>query len=601
MCGIAGIINQNNSPVDEDQLKIMTRSVAHRGPDGEGFYVDGKLGFGHRRLSIIDLSKAGHQPMYFGDEFVITFNGEIYNYIEIRDQLRKLGHAFATQTDTEVILVAYKEWGAACVSRFNGMWAFAIHDKKQNIVFCSRDRFGVKPFYYTTINGQFIFGSEIKQFKKFKECWKANRNVLLDYMIFNLIDHNSQTFFDGVEKLPGSHNLIYHLDSDKFEVTKYYEITLHADIGKLNEQDTLELFKEEINRSVDWRLRSDVKVGTCLSGGLDSSFVASLAGGKYKNEQEKFSAITAQSVDLAQDESLFAKMVVDHCDLKWLVTTPTSADFLFFLDEVIYNQDEPFISPSVYMQHFVMKKARENGVVVLLDGQGADEVLLGYERYLGAYFKALPVSRLLTNMLNAKDHFGTSAISIFKYYLYFTSFSVRYRRNLWRFSHLSPKYREFIEPSTIRHIADSYKNIRDLQQLEIFSTQLPSLLRFEDKNSMANSIETRLPFLDWNFVEMALSMNNEFKIKAGWSKYILRQSMDPILPQEITWRKRKFGFNAPTQLWFDHFKEADNYIRESEILSKIFEGNLPPFDDPNVKWRMINIARWEKVHHVSID
>jgi len=601
MCGIAGIINQTGRIIDEQQLIDMTSSVAHRGPNGEGRYINGKVGFGHRRLSIIDLTDAGHQPMFLGDDFVITFNGEIYNYIEIRNELRKLGHVFTTQSDTEVILVAYKQWGTACVSRFNGMWAFAIHDKIKNIVFCSRDRFGVKPFYYANIDGQFLFGSEIKQFKGFKSNWKANRNVLMDYLIFNLIDHNSQTFFEGVEKLPGSHNLIYHLATDKIEINKYYTVTIHPDISKLDVQETVVIFQQEFNRAIDWRLRSDVKVGTCLSGGLDSSYIASLAGGKYNNQSEKFSAITAQSVDIAQDESSFAKMVVDYRDLKWLVTTPTSADFLFYLDEVIYNQDEPFISPSVYMQYAVMKTARQNGVIVLLDGQGADEVLLGYEKYLGAYFKALPKSQLLNNIFNARDHFGTSAFSILKFYLYFTSFSVRYRRNLWKFSHVSSKYRSFVEPSTIRNIADSYKNIRELQELEIFSTQLPSLLRFEDKNSMANSIETRLPFLDWNFVEMALSINNQFKIKEGWSKYILRKSMDPILPKEITWRKRKFGFNAPTDLWFNNFPEADKYIRESEILSKIFDGKIPLYHDPKVKWRMINIARWEKVHQLTMD
>jgi asparagine synthase (glutamine-hydrolysing) len=356
-----------------------------------------------------------------------------------------------------------------------------------------------------------------------------------------------------------------------------------------------------MDRSVEWRLRSDVKVGTCLSGGLDSSNIASLASKKYQNEQEKFSAVTAQSIDMKEDESAFAKIVVDDCNLKWLVTSPTSADFLFYLDDVIYSQDEPFISPSVYMQHFVMKKARENGVVVLLDGQGADEVLLGYPKYLGAYFNSLPKTQLLQNMMNARDRFGTSALAIFKYYWYFTSFSVRYKRNIWRFNDVSAKYLQYVNPAAIKTIANSYKDIRAMQELEIFSTQMPSLLRFEDKNSMANSIESRLPYLDWNFVETALSINNQFKIKDGWSKYILRKSMDDNLPKEIVWRKKKFGFNAPVSVWFDNFTEAENHIRESKILGKIFGNKIPAYEDEKIKWRMINIARWEELCQVEID
>jgi len=446
-----------------------------------------------------------------------------------------------------------------------------------------------------------LFASEIKQFSGFKSQWDVNEEILMDYLIFNLIDHKDDCFFSGVKKLQGSHNLIYDLDTNKFEITKYYNVTINGNVSRLNEEDTIKLFQDEMNRSIEWRLRSDVKVGTCLSGGLDSSYIAALAGIKYQNGQERFMAVTARSVDIKHDESDFAKKVADAGNLNWLVTTPTSADFISALDKVIYNQEEPFISPSVFMQHFVMKKAKEGGIVVLLDGQGADEVLLGYPRYLGAYFKTLPPADLATNILKSKDHFGMSALSIFKYNLYFTSFSVRYKRNMWNFKAIADKYLDFVDPDMIRKIANSYKDIKTLQQLELFSTQLPSLLRFEDKNSMASSIESRVPFLDWNLVEMSLSINNQFKIRNGWSKYILRKSMEGSLPDDITWRKKKFGFNAPTSMWFEDFTNLNAFIHQSTILNKLFNNKIPDFQDQNIQWRLVNIARWEELYNMQIN
>jgi asparagine synthase (glutamine-hydrolysing) len=601
MCGIAGIIDRNKDLVSELQIKLMTDIVAHRGPDGAGSYLYNNLGFGHRRLSIIDLSNAGHQPMSLGDDYVITFNGEIYNYIEIREELKKLGHQFNTHTDTEVLLAAYKQWDTSCVTRFNGMWSFAIHDVKKQIVFCSRDRFGVKPFYYCIIDNKFMFASEIKQFSPFRNKWNANKTILMDYLIFNLIDHKDQSFFDDITKLPGSHNLIYDLKTDKFEIKRYYSITINKTITSLNEADTIKIFQGEMNRSVDWRLRSDVKVGCCLSGGLDSSYISTLASNKYRYGDEKFSAITAQSIDISLDESPFAEKVVDANDLNWLVTTPTSADFRFFLDDVIYNQEEPFISPSMFMQFFVLKKAKENGITVLLDGQGADEVLMGYPKYLGAYFKSLPANKLLTNVFRSRRQYGVSFISVLKFHFYFTSFSVRYKKNMMNFGGIKQEYLDWVDPETIRTLAESYKDINELQLLEIFNTTLPSLLRYEDKNSMANSIESRLPYLDWNFVELALSINNQFKIKDGWSKYVLRKSMNGHLPDAVTWRKKKIGFEAPTTLWFNGFSDMDSIIRQSPLLNKIFDGQIPNYSDENIKWRLLNIAKWEQLYNIEIN
>ncbi|MDB5024596.1 MAG: hypothetical protein JWP78_2351 [Mucilaginibacter sp.] len=602
MCGIAGIIDQPGQIITDFELKKMTDAVAHRGPDGEGFYVDKNLGFGHRRLSIIDLSQAGDQPMKLDEDYVITFNGEIYNYIELKDELKKLGHQFNTQTDTEVILVAYREWGTACVEKFNGMWAFAIHDIKNDIVFCSRDRFGVKPFYYTLINGKFFFGSEIKQLIHLQSNWFVNKRVLMDFLVFSLVDHTDQTFFEGINVLLGSHNLIYSLKSNTFSINKYYSITKHQKINNLSDIDSIKVFKAGIEQAVKFRLRSDVKVGTCLSGGLDSSYIASLASDLYNHKDEQFSAITAQSLLKEEDESNYASKVVESCGLNWLVTKPTTEDFLASLDEVIYNQEEPFLGMAIYMQHFVMKKAKDAGIVVLLDGQGADEILLGYSRYIAAYFKSLPFTNLINNIIKAKDHFGISALTLLKYYLYFTSYSIRGKRNMWRFRHIKTQYIKYLGIDTVKKITAGYKDIDKLQQLEIFSTQLPSLLRYEDKNSMASSIEARLPFLDWNFVELALSINNSFKIRNGWSKFILRRAMQGgTLPDEITWRKKKLGFNAPTSIWFEGFTDVNSIINKSVILNKIYDGKIPNYTNEQIKWRLLNIAKWEKIYNIKIN
>jgi len=280
MCGIAGIIFNGIKPFQyglQDLIK-MTDAAIHRGPDGEGHFIDEKVALGHRRLSIIDLSIAGQQPMSWYDKYIITFNGEIYNYIELRNELILAGYEFKSQTDTEIILAAYDKWGSNCVNRFNGMWAFAIYDKEKNIVFCSRDRFGVKPFYYTLENGYFIFSSEIKQILSIVDNrTKINDTIAINYIVLNMTDYDDQTFFEGINKLLGGHNLTYQLKDNTFKIEKFYEISIIPEIGKLNEKESIQYFRNQFEKSISYRMRSDVKVGTCLSGGLDSSAISALA------------------------------------------------------------------------------------------------------------------------------------------------------------------------------------------------------------------------------------------------------------------------------------------------------------------------------------
>ncbi len=365
MCGISGIINKNSLKVEQNEIQKINDLISHRGPDDEGFYFGKNFAFGHRRLSILDLSSDGHQPMYYLDRYVITYNGEVYNYLEIKDELMKDGYIFKSHTDTEVILASYDKWGEECVNKFNGMWAFAIYDKEKEIIFCSRDRFGVKPFYYTQVKDKFVFGSEIKQLIEFYGDRYVNKDILLDYLVIGLEEHTNKTFFENIYKLEQSHNLIYDLKTNDFEIKRYYDIEFKDKLNRLDEKDSINFLSEKLEDSINLRLRSDVKVGTCLSGGLDSSSIASIASKKYfEKTNEKFIAIHAKSIEDKTDESFYAKEVAQFCNLDIEIVEPKLEEITKYIDEVIYTQEEPFGSPSIFMQYFVMKKEIEKSIII---------------------------------------------------------------------------------------------------------------------------------------------------------------------------------------------------------------------------------------------
>jgi len=372
MCGISGIIDLKNRPVSEDSIRHINDLIAHRGPDGEGFYFGNTFAIAHRRLSILDLSEAGHQPMsYLEDKYTITYNGEIYNYIEIRNELIKEGYTFQSDSDTEVILATYDKYGSSCVKHFNGMWSFAIYDKIKNVLFCSRDRFGIKPFYYTVCEDQFVFGSEIKQLIPFQKTVQYNHQVLLDYLIGGFEECTNDTFFKHIFKLEQGHNMVYDLATHKFEILPFYEINIDEKLAQYNEEDAVALYGQKLEDSVRLRMRSDVEVGVCLSGGLDSSSVASIAAAHLKKDKNGvINAIHAKSTEKATDESNFAKIVAEHCNAKLNEVTPSYDDFKRVLETVIKGQEEPFGSPSIIMQYFVLQEARAKNCIVMLDGQG---------------------------------------------------------------------------------------------------------------------------------------------------------------------------------------------------------------------------------------
>ena len=577
----------------------MTNIIAHRGPDSSGSYLYKNIAFGHRRLSILDLSSSGHQPMKYLDDLVITYNGEIYNFIEIREELIQKGYIFDSNSDTEVILKAYHCWGKTCVNYFNGMWSFSILDIKQKIVFCSRDRFGVKPFYYIENNDLFAFGSEISQLLTFLPNKILNKKVALDYLISGIEECSNETFFKDIYLLKGGHNLVFDLQTNSYEIERYYNL-------KLSDQKNTSVddYIQELKRSITLRLRSDVKVGTCLSGGIDSSTISSFASKIYQNSNEKFMAIHAKSSEYKTDESEFAKIVSKIANINLNFVEPSYSDFKSNILSIIKIQQEPFGSLSIIMQYFVFKKAKELGCIVMLDGQGGDETLLGYERYYPAIVKSKKGIAKLKALLQSSKNSRLSLLDTIKYQYYFSNYKLRLKRLKFKNAFYKSEILNEYESEELRIISESYNDISILQKNEIESSQLPHLLKYEDRNSMANSIESRLPFLDYKLVELSLNTNNSLKIKDGWTKFILRKAAETILPKEIVWRKAKLGFNAPEKTWTKEFEnEMIKEIEQSEILNnfihfkKLYFKNL----DLRTKWRLYNFSAWEKEFKVKLN
>ena len=604
MCGISGIISKSNTPISREEIRRITDTVIHRGPDSEGYYHGQNFAFGHRRLAVIDLSISANQPMTYLGKYTLSYNGEIYNYKEIRDLLIKKDYQFKSNSDTEVILAAYDYYGTKCVELFNGMWAFSLFDSTKNIIFCSRDRFGVKPFYYSETHEKFVFGSEIKQLVGYLDKPKVNIPVLLDYLVSGYDDHTGFTFFQNIHKLEQSHSLIYDLSNHVYTKHRYYELKIDLSIANLNERESLSMFSEMFTSSVGLRLNSDVKIGTCLSGGLDSSAIASIASGLYRSvNNDRFVSVTAKSSEPATDESHYAKLVSKHLNLDWNTVMPCETDFRDLLEKVIYIQEEPFSSPSVYMQYKVFEKAKQIGCKVMLDGQGGDETLLGYERYLPSIMLTGGLLKMFSKLLYGGSS-GLSKKQLLLYLMYFTNPALRVFQLKKRFSFLNASTLNELDTQFIRRSSETYKNVFELQKLEIEHLQLPHLLKYEDRNSMANSVESRLPFIDYRLVEMALSLNYNFKVRDGWTKFILRKTIEPKLPGEIVWRKNKIGFNAPETTWM---KNIFHLIREdlkgSEILGKLVNKNemLSKLEsiDNRALWRLFNISKWERIFNVT--
>lgn len=602
MCGICGIVNKDGSSVDLNFLGKMNDLAYHRGPDYGDLYCNSNVGLGHRRLAIIDLDNRSSQPMTSIDEnYIIVFNGEIYNFIEIKNELISFGFKFKTESDTEVILYSYVFWGNKCVEKFNGMWSFVIYDKLQEILFCSRDRFGVKPFYFLNDNDNFYFSSEIKQILVDKKRI-VNYNVLLNYLYLGCVDYGKETFFEGVKKLDPGHNLVYSLKSNTIKIIKYFDI-----VSNLNNNDDGRDLGLLLTDSIKLRLQADTKVATCLSGGLDSSTIATIASKLYRDKSgNNFSAITAISENIKYDESKYAKVVVESSRLEWLKTEPSYDDFVKSIDNVIFYQEEPFDGPSIFMQYFVMKKSRENHIPVLLDGQGGDEIFAGYQKYivpiLFDFYRQYGLVKALKELISlCKYH--TFSFKLFFKYLIGTIFpslrSIALKRDAF---FLKKDFLKF-KLNLVYEFSDAATNsLQDLLILELKKTNLPALLRYEDKNSMAWSVESRLPFLDYRVVINALKLDSIHRMQNGFMKFYLRNLN--VLDDKIRYRRSKLGFAAPSEDWLLSYDTAMyDKIKHSKILNEISNINMICTKyheiDFNMKWRLFNIAKWEEIFNVG--
>jgi len=619
MCGIGGIIKKDNKAVAESSLKALTDIIQHRGPDDEGFYVANNVGFGHRRLAILDLSKEGHQPMHYLDKYVITYNGEIYNYIEIKNQLSALGYNFKSKTDTEVILAAYDYWGEDCTQYFNGMWAFAIHNKVKNIVFCSRDRFGVKPFYYFDNSHEFVFGSEIKQFTTL-QSWqpKINGARVLDFLMYGITNHTAETLFEGVIQLKGGHNLIFDLTENTFNVVKWYDVTKIKRNNNIDFDTATNELKIIFEDAVRIRLRSDVKVGSCLSGGIDSSSIVCtmknlLDKENKSNIQETVSSCFAEK---KFDEQEFIDEVIAKTGVKSNKVFPKFEELFTKLPEITWHQDEPFSSTSIFAQWNVFAEAKKHSLTVMLDGQGADESLGGYASFQDAYhnylfrtfqFKTLVNERRSLQSINnklpevLKSSFKSAFPKFIKSYLRnnFISYDLKY---------ILPQVKNSFHLFSPQRFYDIYSLSLD----QITATNIPMLLHFEDRDSMAHSIESRVPFLDYRFVEYVLSLPDEFKIRNGISKFIFREAMTSYLPEKVKARRDKMGFVTPEQLWIKNNsaqfrKYLENALNFFEDFLKV-ELILADFDFSvknnvlafgSIFWRIIALHQWAIVFKVD--
>jgi asparagine synthase (glutamine-hydrolysing) len=399
MCGIAGIIQSDSSGFSKEHLKKMTDALAHRGPDGAGLWQNdsGKILLGHRRLSIIDLSDAGHQPMIYQSRYTIIHNGEIYNYIELKSALQKKGYSFFSKTDTEVIAAAYDCWEEECVDHFEGMFAFAIWDEKEKILFAARDRFGEKPFFYFSDGKNFLFASEMKALWAAGIERKPNQKMLFNFITIGYTDNPAQpveTFFENINKLPAASTLIYHAGKNEIVLEKYWDINPEEKNKKITDDEAIEQFNHLFTSSIQRRLRSDVSIGTSLSGGLDSSSVVS-AINELQTINYKPQTFTASFPGFEKDESSFSKQVADKFGLQQSIINISTDEILKDWEKLLYHQEEPFGSASIYAQYKVFELAKQHHVKVLLDGQGADETLAGYHKYYKWFWQELFRNRRL--------------------------------------------------------------------------------------------------------------------------------------------------------------------------------------------------------------
>lgn len=552
MCGIAGIYGGHRKIRNSD-LELMGSKLAHRGPDGEGTWIgeSDNIGFLHRRLSILDLSENGKQPMHYADNrYTITFNGEIYNYIEIKETLVEKGYTFHSTSDTEVLMALYAEKGEKFIYDLDGMFAFAIWDNLEKKLFLARDRFGEKPLYYTFIDGAFCFASEMKALFAIGASKQTSPDRVYQYLQSNvLIDEHDieSTFYTSIKQLDAANYMIVK-DSAIRTTRKYWSLDNIEVNNSLSLEDAAERCKELLTKSIRLRLRSDVPVGSSLSGGIDSSAIVLIAN-QLKEKDQIQNTFSARFNNFKKDEGKFIDMVVGKApNISSHNVWPDSEKLIEEIGMLAYHQEEPFYSGSQYNQYCVMRLAKEYNTTVLLDGQGADEQLGGYLHYYHHHLTHLITSNL--------PEFFRERSSYQQIHKGLQPYRIPRRLPLWYLKKVFGKGKYRYED-----------NVRSLLLKDTTTTGLKALLRYGDKNSMAFSREVRLPFLSHELSEFIFSLPVEFILRRGWTKFILRKAVEDIVPPEISWRKDKIGYEPPQENWLlklkpiiDEYKSRTNYL-----------------------------------------
>ena len=660
MCGIAGIFSPAGKPVDSHLLVRMTTALRHRGPDDEGFLlahtpsakaqpyrgndtipeitnpdINGSLtfndapnlGLGWRRLAIIDLSPTGHQPMTNAERSIwMVFNGEIYNYIELRKELQAAGFVFRTQSDTEIIIHAYTAWGPDCVNHLNGMWGFALYDTKQRKLFCARDRFGIKPFYYWWDGTTLLFASEIKALLESQEIPRvANDGMVYDYLAHRIIDHTDQTLFQSIYQLRPGHWL--EIDKSGLRTHQYYQLTYSPEAGQFDEtrcRKYVDEFRERFTDSMRIHLRTDVTIGSCLSGGLDSSSIVCTGNQLIFGSEGVSRAIvgdrqktfTATYDDPRFSEEQFVQSVIGQTHAAPFYIKPSSGGLRTELSAFVRAHDEPVISTSMYAQWNVMKLASQHKIKVLLDGQGGDELLGGYRWHFpvfhGQLLKELRFGDLLREIGATRGATDLSMLSLARPILQKLAKALIPRTKRAGFLGVSGYLnRDFAANCASRAMALSKSDFSLQRRLFEEETRfnLQQLLHYEDRNSMAFSIEARVPFVEYRLIEFVMNVPAVYKIHDGWSKYLLRRAMEGQLPKNIQWRKDKMGFVSPEELWMRELHgdfqtllrhqplRAGRFV-QSEKFARDFEQSALPFVSSDT-WRFLNLEFWMREFAVS--
>jgi asparagine synthase (glutamine-hydrolysing) len=611
MCGIAGIITYDPDRFATPVVQKMITALSHRGPDGTSVWNNStnQVLFGHRRLSIIDLSENGSQAMHYRARYTIIYNGEIYNYLEIKGQLQKKGYEFNTLSDTEVILAAYDCYKESCLDLFDGMFSFAIWDEQEQMMFAARDRFGEKPFYYLydEINNILWFASEIKALTASGIETSINPQDLLLYLGLGYTDNPSDkeaTFFQNIKQLPPAHFLIYHLPYKKFATSTYWQLDKEKQIS-IPESSAVDTFNHLFNTSILRRLRSDVPIGTSLSGGLDSSAVTALIN-DHINPSVSSKTFSSVFPGFIKDESLHIQRVTNAFNLENYTVTPTAEEFTNDFEKLLYHQEMPVSSASVYIQYRVFELAKKYDVKVLLDGQGADEVLAGYTRYIHWYLQELLYQNKFSEFKREKKALNINQAP-FKWT--WKNYAAA------KLTRLSKKHLDTREVNAIRKNDDlnhdfvtagfngksfnkpQVSKLNDILYYNTCRSGLSELLRYADRNSMAHGREVRLPFLSHELVEFIFSLPSKFKIHNGWTKWILRKTVEKKLPAETVWRKDKVGFEPPQKSWMEHELVKDylheskkNLVRKNILKSSVLDKKNQPHEAyaaDNIDWRYL--------------